>query len=169
MLYLLWKCICNPVLEYAITYVTNSLTLTTISHDLKICVTPSRQTFFLPSWRTGCGESWHSSPPHSHFQRPYHHVTSQVALCTVSIPGGGGEKRHGRQRHMEGLCGPGLGGAAHHFLSHSVVQNPVLWPHLTGKGSRKYSPLAGSHFSDNSILWKGSMHHESLAICCCQV
>ena len=79
---------------------------------------------------------------------PFHlHVTSKVALGIVSIPVSRKGKRHRSGRHLEGFRGPGLGGDAHHFLSHSVVQNPVLSPHLTRKGSGRYSALVRSHVS----------------------
>jgi len=54
------------------------------------------------------------------------HVTSKVALGIISIPVIRKGKRHGGGRHLEGFRGLGLGGDACHFLSRSLVQNPVL-------------------------------------------
>lgn len=61
-------------------------------------------------------------PERCHLQ----HVTSKVALGIISIPVIRKGKRHGSGRHLEGFRGPGLGGDARHFLSRSMVQNPVL-------------------------------------------
>lgn len=61
-------------------------------------------------------------PEPFHLQR----VTSKVALGNISISMSRKGKRYRSGRHLEGFQGPGLGGDARHFLSRSMVQNPVL-------------------------------------------